>query len=103
MIFDDHDMIDDWNISASWVRDIRAEPWWEEHVVGGLVSYWIYQHLGNLSPDQIGDEGISSELLATGDAGEVLRRWALRSRSSRRCPAATGSATTAISATCTSS
>ena len=23
MIFDDHDMIDDWNISAAWVRDIR--------------------------------------------------------------------------------
>ncbi len=79
MIFDDHDMIDDWNISASWVRDIRAEPWWEEHIVGGLVSYWIYQHLGNLSPDQIDDEGILSELLATDDAGGVLRRWALRS------------------------
>ena len=50
MIFDDHDMIDDWNISASWVRDIRNEPWWRAHVVGGLVSYWIYQHLGNLQP-----------------------------------------------------
>ena len=23
MIFDDHDMIDDWNISAAWVREIR--------------------------------------------------------------------------------
>ncbi|MFP5488280.1 MAG: alkaline phosphatase D family protein, partial [Acidimicrobiia bacterium] len=26
MIFDDHDMIDDWNISASWVDDIRRQP-----------------------------------------------------------------------------
>lgn len=26
MMFDDHDMIDDWNISAAWVADIRAEP-----------------------------------------------------------------------------
>ena len=50
MIFDDHDMIDDWNISRSWVDDIRREPWWADHIVGGLVSYWIYQHLGNLSP-----------------------------------------------------
>ena len=79
MIFDDHDMIDDWNISATWVRDIRCEPWWEEHIVGGLVSYWIYQHAGNLSPEQIDDEGILSELMHSSDAGAVLRRWALRS------------------------
>ncbi len=58
MIFDDHEMIDDWNISDSWVRDIRQQPWWSEHVVGGLVSYWIYQHLGNLSPAEIRAEGM---------------------------------------------
>jgi hypothetical protein len=29
-------MIDDWNISASWVRHIRRKPWWREHVIGGL-------------------------------------------------------------------
>jgi phosphodiesterase/alkaline phosphatase D-like protein len=38
MIFDDHEMIDDWNISDSWVRVIRQEPWWNDHVIGGLVS-----------------------------------------------------------------
>ena len=32
----DLDMIDDWNISASWVREIRRQPWWQDHVVGGL-------------------------------------------------------------------
>src|SRR5918993_2140076 len=69
MIFDDHDMIDDWNISEAWVKDTRNEPWWEEHIVGGLVSYWIYQHLGNLSPDQIDREGILAKLLETDDAG----------------------------------
>ncbi len=79
MIFDDHDMIDDWNISASWVRDIRSEPWWEDHIVGGLVSYWIHQHLGNLSPEQIDAEGLLAEVLATDDAGALLRRWALQS------------------------
>jgi hypothetical protein len=79
MIFDDHDMIDDWNISDSWVRDIRAEPWWQEHVIGGLVSYWIYQHLGNLSPDEIDADGILAELLRLGDGTEHLRRWALGS------------------------
>ena len=50
MIFDDHDMIDDWNTSQSWLEDIRRKPWWHDHVIGGLMSYWVYQHLGNLSP-----------------------------------------------------
>lgn len=62
MIFDDHDMIDDWNISESWVRDIRAKTWWPEHVIGGLVSYWIYQHIGNLSPARLAEEGMSLEV-----------------------------------------
>jgi PhoD-like phosphatase len=79
MIFDDHDMIDDWNISTSWVRDIRAEPWWEEHIVGGLVSYWIHQHLGNLSPAQIDAEGMLADVLASDDAGALLKRWAMQS------------------------
>ena len=29
MIFDDHDMIDDWNISDTWVARSVSEPWWE--------------------------------------------------------------------------
>ncbi len=79
MIFDDHDMIDDWNISASWVRDIRSEPWWNDHVIGGLVSYWIHQHLGNLSPSAVRDEGLLAQCIAAGDATELLHRWALSS------------------------
>lgn len=50
MIFDDHDVIDDWNTSAAWQRDMRATPWWHERIVSGLMSYWVHQHLGNLSP-----------------------------------------------------
>ena len=79
MIFDDHDMIDDWNISASWVRDTRALAWWNEHVIGGLVSYWIYQHLGNLSPAEIREEGMLERLAAGGDGMEFLREWATES------------------------
>lgn len=76
MIFDDHDNIDDWNISASWVNDIAQEPWWEEHSVSGLMSYWIYQHLGNLSPDRIREEGLLDDLLSVEDGTELLRSWA---------------------------
>ncbi|CAN5737440.1 alkaline phosphatase D family protein [soil metagenome] len=76
MIFDDHDMTDDWNISASWVAEQRRDPHWEAHVVGGLMAYWLYQHLGNLSAaDRAGHE-LLAEVRAAGDGEEVLRRWA---------------------------
>jgi hypothetical protein len=76
MIFDDHDMIDDWNISEAWLRDISTEPWWRDHVVGGLMSYWLYQHLGNQSPDEIRRDGLLDRLLAVDDGSEILERWA---------------------------
>ncbi|HEY0951981.1 alkaline phosphatase D family protein [Nocardioides sp.] len=52
MIFDDHDIRDDWNTSWSWRQAMEATSWWHDRVVGGLASYWIYQHLGNLGPDE---------------------------------------------------
>jgi hypothetical protein len=79
MIFDDHDMIDDWNISDTWVTDIRREGWWTEHVVGGLTTYWLYQHLGNLSPAEIEQQGMLAALLDADDGAGLLRDWALRS------------------------
>lgn len=53
MIFDDHELIDDWNTSAAWRATVSREPWWAGRITGGLVSYWVYQHLGNLSPDEL--------------------------------------------------
>ena len=52
MIFDDHDIRDDWNSSLSWKREMERTSWWHERIVAGLGSYWIYQQLGNLSPSQ---------------------------------------------------
>ncbi len=79
MIFDDHDVIDDWNISRRWVEEIRSTSWWEDHILGALVSYWIYQHLGNLSPERIADEGMLAALIEAGDGAELLTAWARRS------------------------
>jgi hypothetical protein len=53
MIFDDHDVHDDWNASRAWRSDAERTPWWRERVTGALMSYWVYQHLGNLSPDEL--------------------------------------------------
>lgn len=50
MIFDDHDVRDDWNTSYAWKQEIEQTDWWHERIIAGLSSYWIYQHLGNLSP-----------------------------------------------------
>ncbi len=58
MIFDDHDIRDDWNTSWSWQREIRTTRWWQERIVSGLGSYWLYQHLGNLSPAELAQEEV---------------------------------------------
>ncbi|HEX5861460.1 MAG TPA: alkaline phosphatase D family protein [Nocardioides sp.] len=52
MIFDDHDIRDDWNTSLSWKKEMEATDWWHDRIVAGLGSYWVYQHLGNLTPDE---------------------------------------------------
>jgi PhoD-like phosphatase len=79
MIFDDHDVIDDWNISWEWLRDARAEPWWDARITGAFMSYWIYQHLGNLTADELADEPMYQRAIAAeGDVGDELEVFARR-------------------------
>ncbi|NGN63354.1 alkaline phosphatase family protein [Streptomyces sp. A7024] len=79
MIFDDHDVIDDWNTSEAWLTMIRAKPWWRERVLGGLMSYWVHQHLGNLSPAELETDKLYAAVRAAGDGAELLRDFAIRS------------------------
>jgi phosphodiesterase/alkaline phosphatase D-like protein len=53
MLLDDHDLRDDWNTSWAWRQYVTSRPWWRNRVVGAFSSYWVYQHLGNLSPEQL--------------------------------------------------
>jgi hypothetical protein len=76
MLFDDHDTHDDWNISESWCREMERQPWWNERIESALVSYWIYQHLGNLSPAEIERRGLFEKVRAADDAGPLLRHEA---------------------------
>jgi phosphodiesterase/alkaline phosphatase D-like protein len=69
MIFDDHDIRDDWNTSAAWRRDMAATSWWHDRIVGGLGSYWVYQHLGNLSPAERAKDPLWAQVLAGPAAG----------------------------------
>jgi hypothetical protein len=87
MVIDDHDMHDDWNISRSWLEDMRSKPWWQERAEAGLMSYWIYQFIGNLSPAELEENSLYRGVRDADDAGSLLRDFAAkdeRERSGRR-------------------
>ena len=75
MIFDDHDVHDDWNVSEKWLTEMRATDWWAEHCVGALMSYWVYQHLGNLTPQLVRSDPVLAKLKETDDGEAVLREF----------------------------
>ena len=64
MIFDDHDIRDDWNTSLDWRREMEADVVVEGPHRRRAGSYWVYQHLGNLSPDERADDEIWSQICA---------------------------------------
>lgn len=79
MVFDDHDIRDDWNTSETWLNDIRSKPWWHKRITGGLGAYWVYQHLGNLSGAKRAEDPVYAAVLAAdGDAGEIVEEFAAR-------------------------
>jgi hypothetical protein len=78
MIFDDHDVVDDWNTSEAWVAEKRATGWWDRRIAGAFMAYVLYQHWGNLPPRELEEEEIYRRVRAAGDGGELLRAYALR-------------------------
>ncbi len=84
MVIDDHDISDDWNISRSWKEEMDAKAWWHRRVEAGFMTYWIYQHLGNLSPEALAeDETYAKVRESREDAGPVLRDYARRAYEDR--------------------
>ncbi|MEU6483924.1 alkaline phosphatase D family protein [Streptomyces sp. NPDC046887] len=77
MIFDDHDVIDDWNTSAAWVADMRRTDWWNERILSGLMTYWVHQHIGNLSPDELAADPVYAKVSGSEDGTEALRAFAV--------------------------
>jgi hypothetical protein len=70
MIFDDHDIRDDWNASMSWRKEMAKTSWWHGRIVSGLAAYWVYQHLGNLSPAERARDEIWRAIAAHDGSGE---------------------------------
>jgi hypothetical protein len=89
MVFDDHDVRDDWNTSRDWRHRMHRLPWWSERITGAYMSYWIYQHLGNVSPEEVEAQGLLAQVRTEGAtalrsfaeqadeqvAGRRLSRW----------------------------
>ena len=79
MVFDDHDIIDDWNTSKPWRDRIEHEPWWTGRIEGGLMAYWIYQHIGNVGPEEREDADLLERVRTAGpDGGSPLGEFARR-------------------------
>jgi hypothetical protein len=76
MQWDDHDMSDDWNISRSWLEETRRKSWWHGRAVAGVMSYWIYQHLGNLSPRALDKDELYGQVRGNDRATGALREFA---------------------------
>jgi phosphodiesterase/alkaline phosphatase D-like protein len=77
MIFDDHDVRDDWNTSEAWRRELTAMPWWTPRIEGALASYWVFQHIGNLSAEERAtDKTWRAVRDCDGDAWPILREMA---------------------------
>ncbi len=72
MVFDDHEIHAEWRTSQGWLDEMNAEPWFDRHIRAGLAAYWVFQHLGNLSPDELAAGGLFAEVREQDDAGELL-------------------------------
>lgn len=71
-IFDDHEIQAEWRISKGWIEEMYSEPWFERHIRCGLMAYWVFQHIGNLSPAELERDSLFRELVECEDGGELL-------------------------------
>jgi hypothetical protein len=47
MIFDDHEITDDWNITSEWYENVRSSKCGKQVIANGLAAYWAFQGWGN--------------------------------------------------------
>jgi hypothetical protein len=81
MIFDDHDITDDWNLCAQWTSDVLHWPLGKRIVTNGLMAFWLCQGYGNdpnLYSDKFAFETADKIRNRHNDYGSAeLRFWAL--------------------------
>ena len=71
MIFDDHDITDDWNLSARWEETAYGHPLSRRIIGNALIAYLLCQAWGN-QPERFGERlGQTQRLLETAAAGRL--------------------------------
>jgi hypothetical protein len=63
MIFDDHEVTDDWNISKQWKEDVYTNKFGKSIVRNALMAYTLFQDLGN-TPEEYRDSNSNKAKLA---------------------------------------
>ena len=74
MIFDDHEIHAQWKISQAWMDALWAHDWFDAHIADGLMAYWVYQHLGNLSRQELRASDLYDHARTHDDAAAFLRK-----------------------------
>ena len=68
MIFDDHEVTDDWNFNRKWVEIVHDEGdiyrMWPSTITDALAAYWMYQGWGNPLPRRLEDRSAGADSCA---------------------------------------
>ncbi len=59
MIFDDHDITDDWNLTIGWENAVNGHPLASQIIGNGLIGYFLCQGWGN-NPEQFDSEFLNT-------------------------------------------
>jgi hypothetical protein len=79
MLFDDHDITDDWNLSFDWKNNVFNAPLGRHVVANGLSAYWAFQGWGN-QPDSFDSSFLKImrkyfHSLTNGEVTHYLEKW----------------------------
>lgn len=75
MIFDDHDVTDDWNLTIGWEKAAYSNPFSNRIIGNALIAYWLCQGWGN-EPDNFNQEFLSiGNEFVSNPGGDVQDRF----------------------------
>lgn len=74
MIFDDHDVTDDWNLTAKWEEAAYGHAFSKRIIGNALVGYTLFQGLGNNPRELIHDLGDALSCLFNGKHADPLTK-----------------------------
>ncbi len=74
MIFDDHDVTDDWNLTREWHDQVWRSPGGRRVVANALAAYWAFQGWGN-TPESFDEQFLAVVAAGPGDERFDRTMW----------------------------